>query len=107
MLESVKKILMLVSTSGLVIGCGPSAPSACDCEDLLTTEVNSGFKKGQEIYLGKGPNAAEEYWGKVSACTNTFTELNGDVKKMDVAQALKFKEEQTRSALRVVRAKCN
>lgn len=104
MLESVKKLLMIVSISVLVISCGPSA---CDCEDILTTVVNSGFKKGQAMYLSDGPIAAKEYQSKVSACTKKFTELNRDTKKMDLGPALKYMEDQTRSALRVARAKCN
>jgi hypothetical protein len=100
-----KKVFVLgIISITTLISCGPSA---CGCVDVLTTEVNSGFKEHIRIGLAIGPNASDEYMREVNNCTDKFTELNRDTTKMPVAQALAYFEKQRINALSVVKAKCN
>jgi hypothetical protein len=99
-----KLIIIGIIFTTTLISCGPSA---CDCVDVLTTEVNSGFKEQFRIQMSVGPNAADEYQSKVNDCADKFTELNEDIKKMDFANALEYKEKQRINALKVVKAKCD
>jgi len=99
-----KLIIIGIISMTTLVSCGPSA---CDCVDILTTEVNSGFKEQFRIQLSVGSDAADEYQSKVNDCTDEFTELNEDIKKMHFAKALEYKEKQRINALRIVKAKCD
>lgn len=101
-----KKIVLSIGIISMttLVSCGPSA---CDCVDILETEVNSGFKEHFRIGIAIGPNAADEYLSKVNDCTDKFTKLNKDIKKMQATEALEYLEKQRINALSVVRAKCD